>query len=186
MDESKVLLLIRQSQSGDRVALEILMDQFYPFRKVLVQRFSDKGIDNDDLSQQIDLFFIESILLYDSKKDKSPIRHIVSKTKRDTWTYYRKEMNYFVYDDFVQWTDDDSDTNPLSIQTKEDDVVDEIVIRQAIDLIPERYRYIVELYYFESLTQQEIAERLGIDQSNVNRALKRAREKLRNILEEYF
>jgi RNA polymerase sigma factor (sigma-70 family) len=47
-----------------------------------------------------------------------------------------------------------------------------------IEKLPERDQKILGLYC-DGLGQQEIAEELGIDQSNVQRALKKIQQKLR-------
>jgi RNA polymerase sigma-B factor len=46
-------------------------------------------------------------------------------------------------------------------------------------VLPERERRIVELRFFESMTQSEIAEHVGVSQMHVSRLLTRSLERLR-------
>jgi RNA polymerase sigma-B factor len=52
-------------------------------------------------------------------------------------------------------------------------------IAELLNVLPERERRIVELRFFESLTQSEIAERVGVSQMHVSRLLTRSLERLR-------
>ena len=50
--------------------------------------------------------------------------------------------------------------------------------------LPARQRTIVYLRYFGSLTQQEIADRMGISQVHVSRLLRQSLNQLRDELED--
>jgi RNA polymerase sigma-B factor len=52
-------------------------------------------------------------------------------------------------------------------------------IAELLNVLPERERRIVELRFFDSLTQSEIAERVGVSQMHVSRLLTRSLERLR-------
>lgn len=52
------------------------------------------------------------------------------------------------------------------------------VLLQVLNALPPRQRQCVELYYFEGMTQDAVAARLGIPQSNVSAHLASAREHL--------
>ncbi len=57
-------------------------------------------------------------------------------------------------------------------------------VRAAIEQLPEHYRMVIELRYFEGLKLDEIARRLGKTKGAVAMLLSRAAEKLRTILGE--
>ncbi|HEV8064910.1 MAG TPA: SigB/SigF/SigG family RNA polymerase sigma factor [Acidimicrobiales bacterium] len=59
-----------------------------------------------------------------------------------------------------------------------------LMLAQSLSLLPERDRKIVELRYFEDLTQAEIGERLGISQMQVSRLLARTLVRLRQLVSE--
>jgi RNA polymerase sigma-B factor len=52
-------------------------------------------------------------------------------------------------------------------------------IAELLSALPERERRIVELRFFESMTQSEIADRVGVSQMHVSRLLSRSLERLR-------
>ena len=54
----------------------------------------------------------------------------------------------------------------------------------AIECLPEKYREVVRLKYFDDLTTRQIAQRLGIAEGTVSSTLNRAMEKLRRELKE--
>jgi len=53
-------------------------------------------------------------------------------------------------------------------------------IAELLSVLPERERRIVELRFFESMTQSEIADRVGVSQMHVSRLLSRSLERLRS------
>lgn len=57
-------------------------------------------------------------------------------------------------------------------------------LHAAIACLPEKYREVVRLKYFEDLTTRQIAERLGIAEGTVSSSLNRAMAKLRKELKE--
>ena len=57
-----------------------------------------------------------------------------------------------------------------------------ITLRQLLDELPPRERKIVELRFFEELTQSEIAERVGISQVHVSRLLRSSLARMRTGL----
>lgn len=72
----------------------------------------------------------------------------------------------------------------LENQTEED-VLERIVqqdsIAELLDCLTDRQRQIVELYFFEQLTQQQIADALGIRQQSVTDALRAALKRMRKL-----
>lgn len=56
------------------------------------------------------------------------------------------------------------------------------VLGTAITRLPEREKLVVTLYFYEELTQAEIAEILGVSPSTVSQVLRRAVERLRREL----
>lgn len=50
--------------------------------------------------------------------------------------------------------------------------------------LPEKYRTVLNLFYYEELTAREIGELLGVDTSTVTTRLSRARAKLKSRLGE--
>lgn len=55
---------------------------------------------------------------------------------------------------------------------------------RAIDLLPERYRTVIILRYFDEMKISEISYTMGIPEGSVKSCLSRAREALKQLLEE--
>ena len=53
----------------------------------------------------------------------------------------------------------------------------------AVMKLPVKLREVILLYYYQGMNTHEVADSLGIQQSSVSGRLKRAREKLRRLLE---
>ena len=64
----------------------------------------------------------------------------------------------------------------------EEDVVERVTLRAAIDDLPERERQVIFLRYYKGLTQEQSARVLGVSQVQVSRIEKKAMEKLREKL----
>ena len=56
------------------------------------------------------------------------------------------------------------------------------VLRAAVEKLPSKERFIVQLYYFEELTMKEIGTLLGITESRVSQLHANAMERLRGVL----
>ncbi|MBQ2513745.1 MAG: sigma-70 family RNA polymerase sigma factor, partial [Bacteroidales bacterium] len=52
----------------------------------------------------------------------------------------------------------------------------------AVSELPERYRRVIELRYYEDLAYEEIAERLGLTLSNVKIQIMRAKQMLSELM----
>lgn len=56
-------------------------------------------------------------------------------------------------------------------------------ITEFVQALPEKYRIIIHLYYYEEYSQKEIAQILGIKENTVASRLLRGRNKLKKMLE---
>lgn len=66
----------------------------------------------------------------------------------------------------------------------EDEVVERLALRAAIDRLPDRERQVVFLRFYKNLTQDRSAKVLGVSQVQVSRIERRALEHLRESLRE--
>ena len=73
---------------------------------------------------------------------------------------------------------DDLDTEPVY----RDETHEELF--HILSKLPQNYRAVIHLYYYEGYSVREITEILGISESNVQIRLKRARDKIKVLLEE--
>ncbi len=62
--------------------------------------------------------------------------------------------------------------------------LDSLALGEAIEKLSARSRYLLRLRYFSDMTQQQVADKLGISQAQVSRLEKRVTNELRQLLEE--
>ena len=78
---------------------------------------------------------------------------------------------------------DQSEDNLL--RNPEEEIIDKQrlqLLRAAVSELPERYRRVIELRYYEDLAYEEIAERLGLTLSNVKIQIMRAKQMLSELM----
>lgn len=180
-----------------------ILSTLEPLRYALARKFSSKGVEFDDIVQQIDLKLIEAIYDYNAELDPSALRHLAARARNGIWNFYRKEMNYFDDSKKPYYLDSPSraagqygyrrtkHTNGdyhVMGEYLEDDSWDEgsFVVQLAVTeelgkLTPHQQR-VLQMYFIEDKTQYDIAGELEITQANVSRAKKRAINQLRNNL----
>ncbi len=75
-------------------------------------------------------------------------------------------------------------TEPLSelLEQPGSDTGDDAAVFEAVMTLPEKYRTVVHLFYYEGYSGAEIARLLEISESAVRTRMQRAREKLRGVL----
>ena len=83
---------------------------------------------------------------------------------------------------------DDDDLDPLeSLGTEEHQYEvseDRAVLAPGFKVLDERERHILQLRFFEGLTQSQIAQQVGISQMHVSRLIRRSLEKIRETIAE--
>ena len=72
--------------------------------------------------------------------------------------------------------------NILSDTESEDNMVEKISLRQAIDRLPERESMVIRLRYYHGLTQEKVSKVLHVSQVQVSRIEKKALAALRTLL----
>lgn len=70
----------------------------------------------------------------------------------------------------------------LSGGEMEEDILERIALRAAIDRLPEREQMVIHLRFFHGLTQERAARVIGVSQVQVSRIEKKALAALRNML----
>lgn len=113
---------------------------------------------------------------YTSKKEFESEQHIrawllrvaVNKAKNITRTFWRR--NKLSLEDYME---------TLVFETPEAETLFETVMR-----LPEKYRIVLHLYYYEEYAVRQIAEILKLSESNVKIRLSRGRAMLKETLKE--
>lgn len=79
----------------------------------------------------------------------------------------------------IEDTSQDFVTDLIETEARSEEVAK---LHAAIEKLSERDRQVIQLYYFEGKTQQEIADILGIRQASVSELLSRILLRLKNFL----
>ena len=70
----------------------------------------------------------------------------------------------------------------LGTEEPEENILQSLSLRQAVEMLPEKERVIIALRYFRAYTQQECANVIKISQVQVSRLEKRALQELRSLV----
>ncbi len=70
----------------------------------------------------------------------------------------------------------------LPIEDKQEDIIDSLQLKSAIDGLPERDKKVIILRYFRDMTQSEVANMLGVSQVQVSRIENKIMENFRKSL----
>ena len=93
---------------------------------------------------------------------------------------------YFEEDLYTSNTTSIVDQSEDNLQrTPEDEVIDKQrlqLLRAAVSELPDRYRKVIELRYYEDLAYEDIAERLGLTLANVKIQILRAKQMLSQLM----
>ena len=94
---------------------------------------------------------------------------------------------YFEEDLYTSSTTSIIDQSEDNLQrTPEEEVIDKQrlqLLRAAVAELPDKYRKVIELRYYEDLAYEEISERLGLTLSNVKIQIMRAKQMLSQLMQ---
>lgn len=124
-----------------------------------------------DISQDILVKMLESDIVLPFEKMRAWMYHAAIRLYID---YYRRDKKYL---DILQ-RDFFHEANDLKFETP-----DYLPLHQAIEKLSDRFRIVLDLYYFQDLSVKEIAKVLHVSVSKVKVDLMRGRQELRKILE---
>ena len=184
-----------------------MIDEHYTYINELV-----KKIKEDENSALFELFSFYKPLIFSAitrclAKDKNLIPYKEDLVQESIFVLqklsknYDPALSYFSYylsiridhallSHFKSVFDVKSEPNELSVIHSYFDpfnrVNNEIVIDEAMEQLNEKQREAIELYFFQEMTQEEAAEKLGIQQAAFSKRLDRALDKLRSILSDSF
>jgi RNA polymerase sigma-70 factor, ECF subfamily len=76
--------------------------------------------------------------------------------------------------------------NIVGSSSSEQGIINRKVVMDAVMSLPERYRIVVYLYYYEEYSICQISNTLNIKETTIQTRLSRAREKLKSVLKDCF
>lgn len=115
----------------------------------------------------------------------------ISEEEYGNWQSQMKVTNVVSLDDFVEQGSDVADNKGLSsqIDRPEEHIEKEelkVVLGKALELLTEKERKVVILYYYEDLTLKEISNVLEVSESRVSQLHTKALGKMKSQMGEYM
>ena len=179
--DAEIALLQRVAQ-GDRVSFETLYDRFSGVLFSTAYRVLNNQEAAEDVLQDVFIQIWEKAPLYDSALGK-PMTWAVTLTRNKAIDRLRSTVRrHRLQDDvereaetFEQFDDRSSFDAVAEGETNQ-------IVRDAIQKLSKDQREAIELAFFSSLTQTEIAERLHEPLGTIKARIRRGMMKLREIL----
>lgn len=135
--------------------------------------------DAEDVSQ--DVFIKLCSVKNDFGNDEEIKAWLIRVTTNTCHSYYRNPFRKRKIE-----IDEKELENIIGTSSSEQEIVDRKVIMDAVLSLPEHYRIIVYLYYYEEYSTHQISNALKIKETTIQTRLSRARDKLKKALEDCF
>ncbi len=162
--------LIKRMRQGDEAAFDVFIHKYYTD---ILRYCTYHCYDNEeakDLTQDTFLRFFAGFSDYAHRgKTKNYLYTIAGNLCKN---YYKK----------VSRQSTESLDETMLSENLEDELTAQLTVRICLDRLPEEYREVIILYYYQELKQTEIADVLGIGLPLVKYRLKKAKEQLQQML----
>jgi RNA polymerase sigma-B factor len=177
-------LLARYREHDDRVARQRAIEQNLPLVRALARRFSRSADQTDELVQAGSIGLIKAVDRFDAERGRDlgayAVPTIVGELRRHSRRAGRTASGR---QDAAQVLDESSLAAP-GAETDFRRSETRAALGAAFRILTRREREVVALRFYRDLTQQRIADELGLSQAQVSRVLSEALGKLRHALVE--
>ena len=163
----------------DKLRFEEFYNKFYHVIYFIAKDHLRTKEAAEDCAQEIMIKFAKDF--HNIKQDFNDIRfrgyvRVVAKGMAvDMYRKEKKNLEHIVDGDL-------SEMNNISVD--EFDVCNMMLLKQAIDAMPEGYRYVFYLKYFYGFTGAEISAKTGISETNVRQKCSQGMKFVRNYIKE--
>lgn len=153
-----------------RMETEVLMERYRDNLFAVAFHVCKNAADADDVVQETFIQYHTATKQFDSEQHIKAwlIRVAINRAVNVTRSWWRRQS--VPLEDYME---------TLSFETAEAET-----LFQTVMGLPEKYRVVIHLFYYEDYSVREIAEILRVTESNVKVRLTRARKLLKNILKE--
>lgn len=167
-------LLIRL-KAGDTNAFQQV---YYRWKEPLyyfLYKLTGSGQDAEDICQETFVFLWQKRDIIDVEKDVRYLLFLVA--KQAAWKQLRRSKQTGSYTDEQDQLSTDNTSHDFVVARET-----ELLAKYAISKLPTKTREIYRLHYEENLSNQQIAEQLGVSQNNVAAQIYAARQRLKEVL----
>lgn len=164
--------------------VSVTFDAFYAEYSQQVLRYLEKKMrsqeDAEDLTADVFEYCYRKFHTFDPARAsiKTWLYMIVNSRYKN---YLRDHRCFEDVDDYRDLVASDDTPMEQAVEVEEE----RQILARVLQMLPERQRKIVILKYFSDMTSGQIAERLGMTESNVRVQLFRAMKQLQELLKEY-
>lgn len=196
-DEAEAITILEAGGKAAETARSLLIERNLRLVAFIARRYENSGVGIEDLISIGTLGLIKAVGTFRSDKNIKLATYASRCIENEILMYLRKiSGRQEVSIDEPLNTDWDGNELLLSdvLGSDEESVIQELeeaeerlALRRAVARLPERERFIIELRFGlngqRDMTQNEVAELLGISQSYISRLEKKILKKLRTALE---
>ena len=172
------LELIERAQQGDKMAYSDLMDLHHRTVEKFAFQCGVKANDIQDVTQEVFIKLYRFLHQFQRDRFTTWLYKITLNTARD---YYRKEQREKDKEDKAQ-EDTDFGRTTRSVESKILIFEEDRELHVAIQLLDEKYRIPLVLFYFQELSYEQIGDVINIPLATVKTRLLRAKEQLKSAL----
>ncbi|MBX9787821.1 MAG: sigma-70 family RNA polymerase sigma factor [Pirellulales bacterium] len=186
------VVLLQRLRSGDDAAFAELVQTRGPRLLVVLQRYLPQDQDCQDALQEAFISAFKALARFQGDSSLGTWLHRIAVNCAMMRIRSQKRSRERPIEDYLpKFLADGHRQNPgaawaITYDTAVADNETRELVRQSIDALPESYRLILLLRDIEERTTEETAELLELSVANVKTRLHRARQALRELLDQHF
>lgn len=181
-DRAEELDLLRRVARRERAAFERLYDRYANIIYASALKFVKEDADAQDVVQDVFIQIWDKANLYDPAKGK-PLTWALTLTRNRAIDRIRAiQRRTRLRDDFEQETARDESAGVREALSEVEASEKGQILRAAVNQLSPQQRKVIELAYFNGLTQTEIADRLDEPLGTVKARARRGLMKLKELL----
>ena len=158
--------LVPAAKAGDSISMALLCERFSPLVYKLSHRQTLFNVLGEDAENTIWVLFLEALANFDSTRyDSFPgfvSKHLISRIMN-----LLKHNGYRFQSEQLTSLDDNCEATQVPSADDLSLVLNDIALKQELDLLPNHQSYILEQYYCEHKSVEEISKVLGISKRTV-------------------
>jgi len=183
--------LCLQHLAGDERAFRLLVERYSTPLYRHAFRFTNDQHDAEDIAQETFIRLDRTLPRLDLSR---PIRPWLYRVCTNLCRNLAEKKKSILFSDLERNDADESadrltdnfpssDDGPDLALAREDDIR---IVRESLKTLPEKYRTVLALYYFDGLSYEEIAEALALPINTIRTHLRRAKDTLKTAIERHY
>ena len=172
-------------QSGDADALSQLYDRYNGIMRALILRIIHNETETDDLLQEVFMEIWNQAKNFSAEKGK-PLGWMVTLTRRRAIDALRKKQAYARAEERLQAQPEQQPLAWVQNATENDIEAGDtrVLMAKVINSLPEAQQQVIELAFFQGMSQREIASHTNIPLGTVKTRLELGLKKIYDSLKE--